>query len=268
MCFYCHKAFEKKTSQLAKDTEATFISTGFKNWKKGRERFALHARSECHKIAITTQIYETRSVDVQLSNVRASQQEEARTCLLKIISAVQFLGRQGVALRGHDDSEGNFAQLLKYKSEDDPGLNKWLGSRIDYTCPQVQNEILSLLSNSIVCEIADNIRSLPQLQFSVIMDGTQDVSGKEQEAICLRYVDHDLVVHKEFVGMYEVSVTTGENLAKVIMDVLLRLNLSISGLRGQAYDGAANMAGIYSGAQAFIKQHQPLAPYVHCGAIM
>lgn len=65
----------------------------------------------------------------------------------------------------------------------------------------------------------------------------------------MRYVDHDLIVHEEFVGMYEVSVTTGENLAKVIMDVLLRLNLSITGLRGQAYDGAANMAGIDSGAR-------------------
>ena len=51
------------------------------------------------------------------------------------------------------------------------------------------------------------------------------MSGKEQEAVCVRYVDHDLIVHEEFVGMYEVSVTTGENLAKVIMDVLLRLNL-------------------------------------------
>ena len=139
-------------------------------------------------------------MDVQLSNVRASQQEEARTCLLKIISAVHFLGRQGVALGGHDESEGNFSQLLKYKSEDNPGLSKWLRSRIDFPCPQVRNEILSLLSNSLVCEIADDIRSLPQLQFSVIMDGTQDVSGKEQEAICLRYVDHDLVVHEEFFG--------------------------------------------------------------------
>ena len=42
------------------------------------------------------------------------------------------------------------------------------------------------------------------------------MSGKEQEAVCVRYVDHDLIVHEEFVGMYEVSVTTGENLAKVI----------------------------------------------------
>lgn len=127
---------------------------------------------------------------------------------------MQFLARQGLALRGHDDSEENFAQLLIYKSEDDPDLRKWLSSRIDYTCPQVQKEILNLLSHSIIREIADNIRSLPQLQFSVIMDGTQDVSGKEQEAVRVRYVDHDLIFHEEFVGMYEVSVTTGKKTCK------------------------------------------------------
>lgn len=68
------------------------------------------------------------------------------------------------------------------------------------------------------------------------------------------------------IGLYEVSSTTGENLAKVVKDVLLHLNLSITSLRGQAYDGAANMAGKYSGAQAIIKREQPLAPFVHCGA--
>jgi len=114
LCFYCHKAFKNKTSQLVKNTETTFISSGFKNWKKARERFTLHAGSECHKTAITTHIYESRPIDVQLSNVRASQQEEARKCLLKIISAVQFLVRQGLSFRGHDDDEGNFNQLLKY----------------------------------------------------------------------------------------------------------------------------------------------------------
>ena len=74
LCFYCRKAFEKKTLQLAKNSEDTFVSTGFKNWKKGREGFASHAQSECHNIALTTQIYETRSVYVQLANVQASQQ--------------------------------------------------------------------------------------------------------------------------------------------------------------------------------------------------
>lgn len=88
------------------------ISTDFKNWKKACERFALHTWSQ-NSIDTTNEII---SVDVQLSNVKASQQKEARTYLLKMISAVQLLPRQGLALRGHDDTEGNFAQFLKYKS--------------------------------------------------------------------------------------------------------------------------------------------------------
>lgn len=66
--------------------------------------------------------------------------------------------------------------------------------------------------------------------------------------------------------MYSVSDTTGKSLAGVDKDVLLRLNLPRHGLRGQTYDGAANMSGKHAGAQALIKQEQPLALYVHCGA--
>ena len=42
------------------------------------------------------------------------------------------------------------------------------------------------------------------------------------------------------------------------------LNISISQLRGQTFDGAANMSGKYQGAQALISKEQPLALYVHC----
>lgn len=122
------------------------------------------------------------------------------------------------------------------------------------------------MANTVIQGIAAEIRSLPIVQFSVIVDGTQDVSGAEQESVCLRYVDHDLVPHKEFIGLYRVSETTGEGIAKVATDVLLRLNLPMSGLRGQSYDGASNMAGKYTGAQAIVRRQQPLALYVHCGA--
>ena len=54
------------------------------------------------------------------------------------------------------------------------------------------------------------------MQFSLIIDGTQDVTGAEQESVCLRYVDHDLVPHEEFVGLYRVSETTGQGIAKVV----------------------------------------------------
>jgi hypothetical protein len=69
------------------------------------------------------------------------------------------------------------------------------------------------------------------------------MSGAKQESVCLHYVYHDRVPHKEFIGLYRVSETTGEGIAKIATDVLLRLNLPMSGLRGQSYDGASNMAG-------------------------
>ena len=48
--------------------------------------------------------------------------------------------------------------------------------------PQIQNEILSTMSNNIVSGIADTVRDLPVLLYAVVMDGIQDMSGQEQES--------------------------------------------------------------------------------------
>jgi len=84
--------------------------------------------------------------------------------------------------------------------------------------------------------------------------------------ISIRYVDNDLCPYEEFLGLYEPPDTAGKVLAKCITDVLLRLQLPLSALRGQTYDGASNMSGQYKGYQALIREMQPLALYVHCGA--
>lgn len=39
------------------------------------------------------------------------------------------------------------------------------------------------------------------LNFSVIVDGTQDVSDDEQQSICVRYVDEDFNVHEDLPGL-------------------------------------------------------------------
>ena len=83
--------------------------------------------------------------------------------------------------------------------------------------------------------------------------------------ICVRYDDDDLCPHEEFLGLYKPTDTTGRILANIILDVLIRLQLPLSGLRGQTYDGVSNMSGQYRGCQAFIREEQPLALYVHCG---
>lgn len=259
------KAFKNQPSPLAKSVDQSFVSSGFRNWKKAIEKFKSHEMCQAHKVAITTHTYQAKSVDTQLSSAKALQQQQARSHLQKIVGSLQYLARQGSAIRSHDNTEGNFRQLLRLRSEDVEGLETWIEKRSNYLSPQIQNEILKILSTDIVREIASTVRNLPTLQYSIIMDGTQDVAGVEQESFCIRYVDDDLNPHEEFVGLYEVTTTTGENLARVAIDVLQRLNLPLHGLRGQTYDGAANMSGKTGGVQAKIKEMQPLALYVHCG---
>lgn len=267
LCFYCKKIYQDKLTPFAVKSEPAFITSGFKNWKRAIEKFKAHENSHTHRHAVSVTAQESHPVNAQLSSALANQQADNRHCLVKIVGSIKYLARQGQALRGHEDENSNLYQLLKDKAEDDVLLAKWLQRpQREYISPQIQNEILSTMSNSIVSGIADTIRDLPVLQYAVIMDGTQDISGQEQESICLHYVDNDLKPHEEFIGLYSVSETTGKGLARVVKDVLLRLNLPLHGLRGQTYDGAANMSGKYAGAQALIKQEQPLALYVHCGA--
>jgi len=167
-------------------------------------------------------------------------------------------------LRGHDDKEGNFMQLLTARNGDVPELTFWLSRRSKYTHHSIQNEILEMYSHAILRQILD--RACQSRSFAVIMDGTQDINKVEQESMCIRIVDDNLDPFEEFVGFYSVEETTGEMLANCIKDVLLRFQLSFDKLRGQTYDGASNMSGVYKGCQAIIAQIQPLAMYVHCSA--
>ena len=74
------------------------------------------------------------------------------------------------------------------------------------------------------------------------------------------------MVLEDFIGLYELNITTGQNLANMAYDVIIRLNLSISHLRAQSYDGAANMCGKYNGCQAKVREQQPNALLFHCGS--
>ena len=100
--------------------------------------------------------------------------------------------------------------------------------------------------------------------FSLIVDESTDISGLEQVSICMRYVDADLWPQEVFLGLIETCSTTGETLASLICDAMLRLGLPVNNLRGQCYYGAANMSGRFQGVQAKIGEKQPLTLYIHC----
>ena len=52
--------------------------------------------------------------------------------LLKMISSLRYLLHQGLALRGHQESEGNLIQLLFLRSEDIHRLGRSSKSSITY----------------------------------------------------------------------------------------------------------------------------------------
>ena len=65
-----------------------------------------------------------------------------------------------------------------------------------------------------------------------------DVTNEEQLVICLRWVDENLQVHEDFVGLHPLSDTKVDTIAKVILDIIRRMGLKIENARGQCYDEA------------------------------
>ena len=85
-----------------------------------------------------------------------------------------------------------------------------------------------------------------------------------QVVVALRWVDNDLSVHEEFIGLYAVSSIESSSLVHVIKDTLLRLGLPMTKIRGQCYDGASNMRGIRNGVAKLIQDEEPRGVFTHC----
>ena len=109
----------KSKITFSRYTEPAFTDDGFNNWKKP-EKFTAHEESAGHKEALL-KLAALRSTPVtaKLSHKHAQDQERRRSMFLKQLSSLQFLLRQGLAIRGHTDEESNLSQLLKLRCEDE-----------------------------------------------------------------------------------------------------------------------------------------------------
>lgn len=128
ICITCAQASEQKKLQWASNLDLAFISKGYTNWKDATVKFPIHESSKCHKESVLKMVTlpsSTRNVAESLSNALKQEKLERRQCLLKILSNIRFLARQGLPLRGHGNQEtqseidSNFVQLMKLRGEDD-----------------------------------------------------------------------------------------------------------------------------------------------------
>ena len=109
-----------------------------------------------------------------------------------IISAVDFCGRQGIALRGHRDdakyledtdlNPDNYQALLKFRCDaGDTVLAEHLSKcakKATYRSKMTQNDIIDILGGMITEKVISRVNEAKL--FSVISDEVQDVASIEQ----------------------------------------------------------------------------------------
>ena len=74
--------------------------------------------------------------------------------------------------------------------------------------------------------------------FSILCDGTTDISFKEQMSVVVRFVKNN-AVHEVFLGFEELRATTGLAIADKLLQTLSSYGLDLEKLRGRGYDGCA-----------------------------
>ena len=105
--------------------------------------------------------------------------------------------------------------------------------------------------------IAARIQKAPF--FAILVDETTDVSNEEQAVVIIRWVDDQLQVHQDFIGLYKLDTIEANSIVFMMKDVLQRLNLAMAKVQGQCYDGASAMSGAKNGVATQICKMEPRA---------
>lgn len=95
--------------KLSGTAEPAFLVNGFRNWKDATRHFSKHESCGFHKSAAAAALINQVDIGEMLSKQYASEKRANREYLLKLLSFVRFLARQGIPLRGDmDETDSNF----------------------------------------------------------------------------------------------------------------------------------------------------------------
>ena len=88
-------------------------------------------------------------IDAQINAKLRINQENRRDMLLVVIESLKYLLRQGLAIRGHEEIEGNLMQLLLLQSKRCSKLKQYIDDK-HYLSNGIINEIISEMGKSVV----------------------------------------------------------------------------------------------------------------------
>ena len=266
-CHSCRFAKQKGFITFCNRQKNNFVDVGFSNWKNALEKLEEHDKSESHQEALLNVAAHDSAIDVgaQLSTELRKSQNYHQSMLLKLLSPIQFMVRQGLPLRAHfedtDHLDGNLYKLLLLRAEHCHELKSWV-YRKEYTSPDIVNEIIAIMGQKILRDLLARIKR--SSWFTIIADEATDIKRNEQMSLSIRWTDEEYKVYEECIGLMQLPNTKAQTIFNMIKDLLIRCSLPLSQCRGQAYDGAASMSGVTNGVQSLVKKVENRALYVHC----
>ncbi|KAE9522790.1 hypothetical protein AGLY_016831 [Aphis glycines] len=149
-CFNCvHFAKNLKTENL--------ITTGYNNWRKLNEKLLKHSKTVQH---LTSNVQYNSYKSSKLTGTIITQLSAAKKMnqyMKVLIKVTLFCGKQGLALRGHDEKSstisntvskiikiGNFRELYTLFAKNDKEFSEFFNRKINYTSWIIQNKIIPL----------------------------------------------------------------------------------------------------------------------------
>ena len=132
------------------DSCKCFVENGFSSWKKALQTFQRHEQSNLHRASfIAVRNKETNvSVQKKMTTGSKAQMMKNRIALHKIFTSLQYLGFQGLTVRGKSDNDSTLIALLQERKNGIPELTAWLNGDKKYKLlsQDILNEILQGLS--------------------------------------------------------------------------------------------------------------------------
>ncbi|KAG2640465.1 hypothetical protein PVAP13_2KG357696 [Panicum virgatum] len=273
--FYKYDWVEYSTKKEAGKGTDAFTVKGWNNWNIGEKSLLKHMGSVAHKAAQEKYIGFMNPNAAIDDKIEKWSNEDRRLYMIRLrysLRCLKFLLHQGLAFRGHNESEdssnrGNFIELLKFLAANSEEVNKYVLNNAPGNClltsPKIQKQLIQCCAIETRKKIIEELGEEP---FAIRADESSDISHKEQLALCLRYVDKLGRPCEHFLGVVHVDDTTSLSLKEAIEALLASHGLSITRIRGQGYDGASNMKGHIKGLKTLIMQESPSAYYIHCFA--
>jgi Domain of unknown function (DUF4371)/hAT family C-terminal dimerisation region len=252
---------------------------GLNDWKHLSEKIKIHQQSQVHVDAVIVHQRWKRGecIDEALDEQIREESQLWIKLLRRLTDIVLTLAENNLAFRGdreviNEASAGNFLALVALVARYDPVLEEIVkrpAGSCKYLSPAIQNELISSASSAVKKQLLHEIREAPF--YSILADGTQDITKQDQISCVIRYVAIDsdkctIEVKESFLGFFNVVDQSAKGMVELFKSILSDVN--VNKCRGQGYDGASVMSGKMSGVHKRMQDNVTVnnALYVHCCA--